>query len=138
MQQDIRWRQRYENYRKALTTVTEATELARTRPLTQLERQGVIQGFEFTHELAWKLLKDYLEEQGFSGLVGSRNAVRVAFQNGLLEHGEAWMQMIDDRNLSSHTYNTDVAEKLVERIFGEYYPAFLLLSQRFNQYLNKP
>ena len=78
--------------------------LSRQRELSELEKQGLIQAFEFTHELAWNVLKDYLEAQGFAELIGSKNATQQAFKNGLLEDGEAWMDMIRARNLTSHTY----------------------------------
>ena len=107
--QDIRWIQRFSNYQKALFTLAEATVLADARALSNLEQQGLIQGFEFTHELAWNVLKDYLEEQGFVGIIGSKNATREAFSNALIADGEAWMDMIKARNLTSHTYNTDIA-----------------------------
>lgn len=95
---DVRWKQRFSNYSKAFTTLLEANALAGTRRLTHLEEQGVIQIFEFTHELAWNVLKDYLEYQGVSGMVGSRDAVRLAFRNGLIEDGDTWMLMIEDHN----------------------------------------
>ena len=101
MTEDIRWKQRYNNYRRALQTLTDAVELAAQRPLSRLEQQGLIQGFEFTHELAWNVLKDYLEAQGFVGLIGSRNATRQAFKDALIQDGEAWMDMIKARNLTS-------------------------------------
>ena len=74
MRADIRWQQRFANFRKALSTLTEAVELAAQRPLSRLEQQGLIQGFEFTHELGWNVLKDFLDNQGISGLIGSRDA----------------------------------------------------------------
>ena len=87
--QDIRWKQRFDNYLQVFQTLVEAVELARTRELSKLEQQGLIQGFEFTHELAWNVLKDYLEEQGFVDIIGSKNAPRQAFKNGLLTDGDA-------------------------------------------------
>jgi len=110
MPEDIRWKQRFNNYLRALQTLTEAVELAQTRDLSNLEEQGMIQGFEFTHELAWNVLKDYLEEKGIVGIIGSKDATRLAFKNGLIDDGEAWMDMIKARNLSSHTYNQETAE----------------------------
>ena len=76
MTEDIRWKQRFDNFSRALASLRKAVELSRERPLSELEQQGLIQGFEFTHELAWNVLKDYLEAKGISGLVGSRDAVR--------------------------------------------------------------
>ncbi len=95
MGQDIRWKQRFSNYTRAFQYLTEAVVLSQQRELSALEQQGLIQSFEFTHELAWKMLKDYLEYQGVSNIVGSRDASRVAFQNALIQDGEVWMQMIE-------------------------------------------
>ena len=129
--QDIRWKQRFDNYLKAFQTLVEAVELARTRELSKLEQQGLIQGFEFTHELAWNVLKDYLEEQGFVGLIGSKNSTREAFKNGLIGDGEAWMDMIKARNLTSHTYNPQVAQGIVTNILTRFFPAFAAMVQTF-------
>jgi nucleotidyltransferase substrate binding protein (TIGR01987 family) len=131
MTEDIRWKQRFSNYLLALQTLTDAAGLARQRHLSALEEQGVIQSFEFTHELAWNVLKDYLEYQGVMGVVGSRGAVREAFRNALIDDGEAWMAMIRDRNLSSHTYDQATAREIVGRILGEHHPAFLKMAGRF-------
>lgn len=131
MIEDIRWKQRFSNYRKALQTLTEAVELAQQRPLTKLEQQGLIQGFEFTHELAWNVLKDYLDAQGFVGLIGSKNATRQAFKDALIQDGDAWMDMIKARNLTSHTYNTDIASGIAADILTRFYPAFSAMVNTF-------
>ncbi len=131
MTHDIRWRQRFDNFQRALQQLTFAIQLEQQRPLTDLEQQGLIQGFEFTHELAWNVLKDYLEMEGIQGLVGSRSTVREAFKRGLVGDGEVWMDMIEKRNLSSHTYNESVANALASAIVDRYYQAFLELQQRF-------
>ena len=131
MPEDIRWKQRFDNYLRALAALSDAAALARTRPLTPLEEQGVIQAFEFTHELAWNVLKDYLEYQGVGNIVGSRGAVREAFRNGLLADGEAWMLMIRDRNLSSHTYDQETTREIVGRVLAEHHPAFVDLARKF-------
>jgi nucleotidyltransferase substrate binding protein (TIGR01987 family) len=128
---DIRWKQRFDNFQRALHQLTLAIQLNEQRPLSDLEQQGLIQGFEFTHELAWNVLKDYLEMEGIQGLVGSRSTVREAFKRGLVRDGEAWMDMIEKRNLSSHTYNQSVAITLARAIVDRYYTAFLELQQRF-------
>lgn len=131
MTEDIRWKQRFSNYLKALQTLTEAVELSQQRALSRLEQQGLIQGFEFTHELAWNVLKDYLDAQGFVGLIGSRNATRQAFKDGLIADGEAWMDMIKARNLTSHTYNTEVASGIATDILVRFYPAFATMANTF-------
>lgn len=131
MGQDIRWKQRFSNYIKAFQSLTEAVELSQQRELSSLEQQGLIQSFEFTHELAWKMLKDYLEYQGITNIVGSRDASRVAFQNTLIQDGEVWMQMIAARNQTSHTYNIKVAQAVAESILMQFYPALNQLANKF-------
>jgi len=133
MAQDIRWQQRFENYKRALTQLTAAVELSTQREFTQLEKQGVIQGFEFVHELAWNVLKDLLEFEGIQGIVGSRGTVREAFKRGLLADGELWLDMIDKRNLTSHTYNAELAQDMVHTIVHRYYPSFVALQQQLMQ-----
>ena len=127
MAEDIRWKPRFENYARALHQLSLAVELAATRPLSDLEKQGLIQGFEYTHELAWNMLKDFLEYQGVHGIIGSRGAVREAFRRGLIDDGEAWMAMIDKRNLTSHTYNLETANALGQDIIEIYHPCFIAL-----------
>jgi nucleotidyltransferase substrate binding protein (TIGR01987 family) len=98
----------------------------------------VIQVFEFTHELAWNVLKDYLEEQGFVGIVGSRNATREAFKNGLLDDGETWMDMIKARNLALHTYDPHIAAEVAKDILTRFHPAFVAMAQRFGALAGQP
>jgi nucleotidyltransferase substrate binding protein (TIGR01987 family) len=132
----VRWLQRLENYGRALATLQRALQTARERPLSELEEQGLIQAFEFTHELSWQLLKDYLVDQGVSGISGSRDAVREAVVRELLPTGseDTWMAMIRSRNLTSHTYNPELAREIAALIVQCYAPALLdlqlLLQQR--------
>jgi nucleotidyltransferase substrate binding protein (TIGR01987 family) len=128
---DVRWKQRFENFRKAFGTLRAAVTLARARELSDLEGQGMIQGFEFTHELAWCVLKDYLEHKGFSGIIGSRDATRLAFKNALIADGEVWMDMIKARNQTSHTYNESVAAQITADITGSFFPAFEKMERAF-------
>ena len=137
MNEDIRWKQRFDNFQRALQTLTDAVELTKKRPLSRLEQQGLIQGFEFTHELAWNVLKDYLEAQGFTQIIGSKNATRIAFKNELISDGEVWMNMIKARNLSSHTYNTETAEAISDDILQRFYPAFVAMQITFNELTDK-
>ena len=138
MTEDIRWKQRFHNYTNALQTLTEAVELGQQRPLTKLEKQGLIQGFEFTHELGWNVLKDYLESKGFTGIIGSRDTTRLAFKNALVADGDVWMDMIKDRNQTSHTDNLDVAERIAQDILQRFYPAFVALSATMVALCNAP
>jgi nucleotidyltransferase substrate binding protein (TIGR01987 family) len=128
---DVRWIQRLQNYRTALSRLTAAGALANQRPLSELEQQGVVQAFEFTHELAWNVLKDYLEAQGFVSIIGSRNATREAFKNGLLADGEVWMDMIKARNQTSHTYNLQIVQGITHDIHTRFHPAFTDMEARF-------
>ena len=121
---DIRWKQRFDNFCRAYMNLHEAVELSKTRTLSKLEEQGLIQSFEYTHELAWKVLKDYLEEQGFTDIIGSKNATRIAFKEGLIYQGEVWMAMIEARNQTSHSYNLEVAAAVAEKGRLVYYPVF--------------
>ncbi len=123
--QDIRWQQRLENYSRALDWLTAAVGLAQKRELSELEKQGLIQAFEFTHELAWNVMKDYLAYQGNDAITGSRDAVRETFRMGLIHDGERWMEVLTSRNRSSHTYNQAVANESAERIIHDYHPLFV-------------
>ena len=113
---DIRWTQRLVNFRRALATLQRAIGLAQSRPLSELEELGLIQAFEFTHELSWLLLKEFLVDQGVAGISGSRDAVREAVVWQLLPQGDetVWMAMIRSRNLTSHTYNPAVAREIAD------------------------
>ncbi len=121
---DIRWKQRLENFQKAFTEFEEAIQIKRSRVLSKLETQGLIQSFEYTHELAWTTLKDFFEYQGNSSIMGSRDASREAFKRGLIQNGEVWMDMIKSRNLSTHTYNKATAEMIVNKIDVDYFEEF--------------
>jgi len=130
--EDIRWKQRFYNYKKALATLKSAVELAETRNLTDLEKQGMIQGFEFTFELAWNLMKDYLGAQGIAGIIGSKGAIRHALNKGLIEDGQTWMDMISARNLTVHTYDEEIADDLAEAIIENYYMQLAVFSEKMN------
>ncbi len=124
---DIRWMQRFQHFQQALSQLTKFIQKGK---LNELEEQGLIKAFEYTHELAWNALKDFLESRGVSGLYGSKDATREAFKRGLVENGEIWMDMIQARNLTSHTYNQDVALKIANAITQHYFPEFLKLNSR--------
>lgn len=134
---DIRWEQRFDNFQRAFHALTRAVELSAQRPLTDLEEQGLIQSFEFTHELAWNVLKDYLEDKGFSNIIGSKDATRLAFKNNMIEDGEAWMKMIEDRNRTSHTYNLQIAKEVVSNILHRFFPEFKGFCDRFSKLMKQ-
>ena len=125
--EDIRWKQRFSNYQKALQRLKDnieyfSTFLAENTTPADILKQGLIQSFEFTHELAWNVMKDYAVYQGNSEIKGSIDAVRYSAQVGLISDGFGWMEMIQSRNSSSHTYNEDTANEITEHIISKYFP----------------
>ncbi|MGI8932974.1 nucleotidyltransferase substrate binding protein [Leptolyngbya sp. BC1307] len=124
---DIRWKQRFSSYKRALAQLTKFIEKG---DLNELEEQGLIQAFEYTHELAWKLLKEFLSYQGTQDIYGSRDATRMAFGLGLIEDGESWMNMIKDRNRTSDTYNRDVAKEIAANITKHFFDLFTALQTK--------
>lgn len=127
---DIRWHQRLANYSRALMQLQKAVTLRQSRELTELEQLGLIQAFEFTHELAWKVMKDYFVDQGNTSITGSRDAVRTAFAVQLIEDRQGWMDMIKSRNQTSHTYNTEIAEAVVKDVAERYTTLFGAFARR--------
>lgn len=130
---DVRWRQRFENFKRAFLRLAEAAALARQRELSDLEQQGLIQAFEFTHELAWKTLQDYLRTTGSTArLHGSRDATREAFSLGLIDDGETWMQMVEHRNQTTHTYDEKTADQIADAVIERYVVEFDAFRRRFD------
>jgi nucleotidyltransferase substrate binding protein (TIGR01987 family) len=128
---DVRWRQRFQSFRKAFGQLSAAADLAKQRKLSELEQQGLIQAFEFTHELAWNTLKDFLEAHGAINLYGSKDATREAFARGLIANGDEWMAMIQARNRSSHTYNEKTAQDLAAATLSSFVPEFAAFLAKF-------
>ena len=122
--QDIRWHQRFENYQKVFNRLRKDAALTESRELSDLEKQGLIQGFEYTHELAWKVMADYFKAKGELNIHGSRDTTRLAFKYELIADGEIWMKMVDDRNMCSHTYKEEVMEDILANILESYVRAF--------------
>ena len=110
---DIRWQQRLDSYQRALAQLAKFIE---KKKLNELEEIGMIQAFEFTHELAWKLLKAFLNYRGVENIYGAKDATRQAFSSGLIEEGEVWMQMIKDRSRANHTYNQETVVEIADNI----------------------
>jgi nucleotidyltransferase substrate binding protein (TIGR01987 family) len=110
---EARWRERFLDYKKALKRMQESLK---KDELNELEKDGVIQRFEFTFELAWKTLKDYLEDQSFIDVTSPKKAIQKAFESDLIKNGDAWIEMQEDRNRMSHMYNQSESEKIFENI----------------------
>jgi nucleotidyltransferase substrate binding protein (TIGR01987 family) len=130
---DVRWRQRFQSFRKAFGQLSRAASTAGERDLSELEQQGLIQAFEFTHELAWNVLKDFLGSRGSINLYGSKDVTREAFAKELIEDGEPWMEMIQSRNRSSHTYNEQTADEIADAVLSRYVPEFEKFLQKFTE-----
>jgi nucleotidyltransferase substrate binding protein (TIGR01987 family) len=126
-QKDIRWLQRFSNFNKAFDQLEKAVE---KKTYNDLERQGLIKAFEFTYELAWNTLKDFLYYNGYTDLIGSKDTIRLAFKVGLIKAGTEWMEMLKARNLTSHTYNRDTADAIEEAIKNTYYALFKSLQEK--------
>jgi len=130
MEKDIRWLQRFANYKKALEKLDETVKFylenkdVTNKTINVVSQTALVKSFEFTLELSWNLMKDYLEYDGISEIFGSRDAVRKAFSAGIIKNGQEWLNMIGDRNLSSHTYNETVALELSQKITDIYYGLF--------------
>lgn len=128
-QQDIRWEQRFVNYRKALAQLQKFVDKG---DLSELEQQGLIKAFEYTYELGWNTLKDYLLYQGIVDLAGSRDAIREAFKAGLIADGDGWMEMLQSRNRTSHTYNEETAQEIATAILTRYAALFQALAAKMD------
>ena len=125
---DIRWHQRFSSYNKALGQLSKFIEKGE---LNELEEQGLIKAFEYTYELAWNTMKDFYEDQGETGIQGSRDTIRIAFKRALIIDGDAWMSMIQSRIRTAHTYNEETADEIAEQIIHTYYRLFILLKENF-------
>ncbi|MFO7859992.1 MAG: nucleotidyltransferase substrate binding protein [Desulfosalsimonas sp.] len=131
---DIRWHQRFANFRKALSQLRKFVDKG---DLSELEEQGAIQAFEYTYELAWLVLKDFLEYQGQTDIFGSRDAIKKAFRAGLIKDGEAWMDAYISRTKTSHTYNEETAREVVDAILNRYYDLFTALEKKMATLLER-
>ncbi len=125
--QDIRWKQRFAHFQKAFLLLEQTMTIEHP---SDAERAGLIQFFEMSFELAWKVLKDYLEEEGFT-VVSPRDTLKQAFQAGLLDDGHVWIEALKDRNLTVHTYEEKIAVAVEQKIRDSYFPALLTLFRKF-------
>lgn len=125
--EDIRWQQRFTNYRKALGQLE---KFVLKGELSDMEEQGLIKAFEYTFELAWNTMKDYLDYQGILDVSGSRDTIREAFKINLIANGEEWMAMLVSRNLTSHSYNEETADEIASAVINTYFDLFKKLEAR--------
>ncbi len=131
---DIRWHQRYQNYTKALGYLEQALQI---QSPDIVQKAGIIQFFEMSFELAWNLVKDYLEAQGFVDVKSPRGALKKAFEMNILENGHDWMDLLQDRNLTAHTYDEQKATDLQQLIQNKYFPLLQALHNSFKQKMDE-
>ncbi|RAU16649.1 nucleotidyltransferase [Nitrincola tibetensis] len=128
-EQDIRWQQRYRQFNRAYLLLVQAIAIESPNIV---ERAGLIQFFEMAFELSWKLLKDYQQAEGFE-VNSPRAAIKLAFQNGIVDDGHVWIQALEDRNLTTHTYNEETAQQVEKKIRETYFPLLNVLNNRFSE-----
>lgn len=126
MQKDIRWKQRFQNFERSFLFLSKSCKL---ESYDELQGAGLVQSFEFTFELAWKTLKDYLQNQGVE-VQFPREVIKQAFASQLIENGTLWIEMLDKRNELTHTYNQEQAKRAIQTIRSHYFP---LLEQVYQE-----
>jgi len=132
---DIRWKQRFENFRKAFKQLSSAIDILENRDLSEIEQQGFIKAFESTFELSWKVFKDYLEFQSIDAKY-PREAIKQAFKHDLIDNGEVWFDMLEKRNLLAHTYEESRAKTAIKLISKDYFPQLVKMNQKFESKKN--
>ncbi len=131
---DVRWKQRFSNYQKALRQLKSFIDLP---PRNEREEQGMIKAFEYTFDLGWNTMKDFFEQQGDVSILGSRDAIRLAYNRGLITNGNDWMLMVDSRIKTAHTYNQTKAKEVIYEIQNCYLHLFNQLEQALSAHLLK-
>jgi nucleotidyltransferase substrate binding protein (TIGR01987 family) len=128
---NIRWIQRLNNFKKAYKQLELGVEQASARDFSDLEKEGLIQRFEYNQELCWQTIKDFYEYIGETGIQGSRDAFHLAVKRGLIDTncGAVLMESIKSRNKTVHTYNEETADEIFYDIVNEYYKAFCLVKE---------
>lgn len=128
---DTRWRQRFQNFEKSLQYLEQALEI---RQPDIIQKAGLIQFFEMSVELAWNVVKDYLEDQGFTEIRSQRSALKKGFETGLIQEGHIWMKLLDDRKITAHAYDDATVSMIETLIHEKYYP---LLKQLYDTFGDK-
>ena len=123
MNNELRWKQRFQNFEKAYNTFYRILNDSEYDPNDEVVQMALVKSFEFTYELAWNTMKDYLENEGYDDVNNSKKAIRTAFQAELINNPEIWMEMVQKRNPTSHAYNAVILKEAVEFIKDEFYPA---------------
>ena len=127
-----RWIQRFDNFLKVLQHLANFAAIKNGQTIA--EEFAVIKAFELTFESAWNLMKDFLNSKGIIDMIGSKDTIRSAFKNGIIEDGEIWFNMIDSRNNTAHVYDEENAKKISHLILNNYVGAFRELKEKFLKY----
>ena len=130
---DVRWKQRFSNFSKSMNYLEQALTI---QSPDIVQKAGIIQFFEMSFELSWKVLKDYLEEQGFEDVKSPRAAIKQAFEIGIIENGHGWLELLQDRNLTAHTYYEEKANEMEQLIHKNYFPLLKKLQLFFETKIN--
>jgi nucleotidyltransferase substrate binding protein (TIGR01987 family) len=141
MQEKPRWIYRFDNFKRAFILLREAMDIKASRTLSQLEKEGVIQRFEYSWDLAWKTLKDFLEHEGIIiSPITPSNTLKCAYEAGIIQNGDVWMRALDARNKMAHSYNFATFEAVISQIETDFihileqlYLDFLAKSIEFNE-----
>lgn len=128
-----KWKGRLTIFKNAIERLTEVVNLGKQRPLSQFESDSLIKRFEFCYEMAWKLMMSYEKENGITELLGSKDVIRRAYALSIIDNGEAWLEMVEDRNKTSHLYDEEMAKDVIDEINHTYYPLFLELLQKMEE-----
>ena len=130
---DVRWIQRFSNFDRAYTVLARHIN---NPELNEIEMAGIIQFFEMAFELAWKVMKDYLENQGYD-VKGPRDAIKLSFKIGMIQDGELWLKALEERNLSVHTYDEVLAKNMINNIKIHYFPMLSKMYETFQNEIGK-
>ncbi len=130
---DIRWEQRYSNFKKAINKLGDVANNRSVESLSELEKEGLIQRFEYTFELAWKTLQDLLAYKGYVDIKGPKPVLEQSLKDGYLQDESGWRKMKTSRELTSHTYNNDTAQGIASDIVTVYYPLLHALNIRLQK-----
>jgi nucleotidyltransferase substrate binding protein (TIGR01987 family) len=127
MEEDIRWQQRFSNFNKAFSKLSQAVTQAKEEKLSELETEGLIQRFEYTYELAWKTLQDYIKDLGIPDVNGPSKVLQEALKMELISDSEGWVKLKKSREKTSHTYDPETAEEIKELILDQFFQLFVEL-----------
>lgn len=133
MENDIRWKQRFQNFDRAFVLLRSAFEEKNLEEFSQLEQEGIIQRFEYTYELAWKTMKDYLQDNGITVLneITPRSIIKEAYAAKIIKDGQVWIDMMLHRNILSHTYDFSKFQEVLKAINEKYFNAL----DKFHEWL---